>query len=802
MRTKTKKIFLISLMFIPIFFSGSTTRAETKIMYPLSQISELGCRFQKFSELGNNCKRDLPILKSKDYKKYAEENGGYNDYTRIYTVLWWGSYKYWWDVWNGGHTWVDIATAEGTPVFAIADGKVEIAQNMISRGNIVSISHTINGKTIVSNYAHLSKILVKAWDKVNVWDKIGEVGSTWNSTGNHLHFQVDLKYKYHPFYYDYSSCPYSYNEISESGVCFSELESRTLDPLVFLETQWAILDKIQIQSQDVNQDEAKTSLTTYNTSLSNGDTKIDSFDETIFNRTVYTDSSKEDIKLVQQILKNLWVYEWSINWDYNDVINDLIEYQISRGIIASSHDTGAWYFWPKTRLQAKTDYNNFVNSWTKINTTQEVIVKNTNLETAKISKIGLLTREEIEAREVKDFLKNYTIDLKFKDSQTNVGVWEKIILNLSITDKKGKAFKWNMPSELNFVTDREKIQVFPNKLYNFTDGKRDIQITGLSTWNVKFSIRVGEIVIKSFDIKVYDGKVKIYGESAKVITNTKVVLWEQKTWVLVMQDKNKKNLINLKYEGTYTLESKDNIVFCIKKWKIENIRKIYSTKCDNSKFVENPQFSYGDTVGWVLVFDYKILDSDAKINVKNTYNNTLFTSKTIATTIPKWLAKNYEYYEEIVSMLKTGIVDGINKWYFLEKRELNQSDALAWIKNSLVVMKDSTWDNTIRKNIDTNIALLEKENPSKYSSITRKDFLEKVYSYLVFDNNIEISINYKDLDDAYNKKANTVFDEENTWKDQFWKIYYRPEKSLTRWEWAYLLSSLFQRSEKTFVTLK
>jgi hypothetical protein len=88
MNTKTKKIFLISLMLVPIFFSGSTTRAETKIMYPLSQISELGCRFQKFSELGNNCKRDLPILKSKDYKKYAEENGGYNDYTRIYTVLW------------------------------------------------------------------------------------------------------------------------------------------------------------------------------------------------------------------------------------------------------------------------------------------------------------------------------------------------------------------------------------------------------------------------------------------------------------------------------------------------------------------------------------------------------------------------------------------------------------------------------------------------------------------------------------------------------------------------------------------
>jgi peptidoglycan hydrolase-like protein with peptidoglycan-binding domain len=786
---------------VPIFCSGSTF-AETKIIYPLSEISDLGCRFQKFGELSSSCKRELPILKSKDYKKYAEDNGGYNDYTRIYTVLWWASYKYWWDVWNGWHSWVDIATAEGTPVFAIADGKVEIAKNMISWGNIVSITHVINGKTVVSNYSHLSKISVNEWDKVSVWDKIWEVGSTGNSTGNHLHFQIDLKYKYHPFYYDYNTCPHTYNEISESDICFPELASHTIDPLVFLETQWAILDNIEIQSQDVDQVEAKSSLTTYNTSLSNGAVKIDAFDFTIFDRTIYIDSSKEDIKLVQQILKNLWVYEWSLNWDYNDVIDDVIEYQISRNIISSESDTGAWYFWPKTRLQAKNDYNKFLASGTKINTTQDVIVKNTNLAVEKISKQWLLTREEIEAREVKDFLKNYNIDLKFKDNGSNVGVGETIILNLSITDKKGKAFKWNMPWELNFITDREKIQVFPNKLYNFTDGKRDIQITWLITWDIKLYIRVGETTIKTFDIKIYDGKVKIYWETGRIITNSTVVLWEQKTWVLVIQDKNKKDLINLKYYWSYKLESKDTVVFCLKKWKISDIRKIYNSKCDSSNFKENLEFSYEDTVWWVLLFDYKILDTNAKISLINKSNNAIFSTKTIATVAPKGLAKSYEYYQDVVDMLKNGIVDGINKWYFLEKRELTKIDALDWIKNTLLVMKNNTWDNEIRKKIDTNIALIDKESPSKFEAVNRKEFLEKVYTYLVFDKNIEISINYKDLDEIYNKKANTVFDENNTWKDQFWKTYYRPEKSLTRWEWAYLLSTLFQRSEKTFVTLK
>jgi len=74
-------------MMVPIFFSGSTF-AETKIIYPLSEISDLGCRFQKFSDLTSSCKQEFPVLKSKDYKKYAENNGGYNNYTRIYTVLW------------------------------------------------------------------------------------------------------------------------------------------------------------------------------------------------------------------------------------------------------------------------------------------------------------------------------------------------------------------------------------------------------------------------------------------------------------------------------------------------------------------------------------------------------------------------------------------------------------------------------------------------------------------------------------------------------------------------------------------
>jgi hypothetical protein len=79
-------------------FAGSN---EDDVIYPLKQISKLECRFEDFDTLSSNCKQTLPILKTKDYKKYISQNGGYNDFTRIYTVLWGSSYKYGWDVGNG-----------------------------------------------------------------------------------------------------------------------------------------------------------------------------------------------------------------------------------------------------------------------------------------------------------------------------------------------------------------------------------------------------------------------------------------------------------------------------------------------------------------------------------------------------------------------------------------------------------------------------------------------------------------------------------------------------------------------------
>lgn len=85
------------------------------------------------------------------------------------------------------HSGLDIATRQGTPVIAPADGAITFAGPEGLMGNMVTIQH---GHGIVTRYGHLSKILKKAGDKVNRGEVIAHVGNTGLSTGPHLHYEV------------------------------------------------------------------------------------------------------------------------------------------------------------------------------------------------------------------------------------------------------------------------------------------------------------------------------------------------------------------------------------------------------------------------------------------------------------------------------------------------------------------------------------------------------------------------------------------------------------------------------------
>lgn len=93
---------------------------------------------------------------------------------------------------NGGadtHKGIDLAANTGTPVYAADAGTVTTAGYSPSAGNWIVINH---GDGFVTKYMHLSSINVNEGDEVRKVQKIGGVGSTGNSTGPHLHFQVEL----------------------------------------------------------------------------------------------------------------------------------------------------------------------------------------------------------------------------------------------------------------------------------------------------------------------------------------------------------------------------------------------------------------------------------------------------------------------------------------------------------------------------------------------------------------------------------------------------------------------------------
>ncbi|WP_393965286.1 peptidoglycan DD-metalloendopeptidase family protein [Exiguobacterium sp. S22-S28] len=88
------------------------------------------------------------------------------------------------------HNGIDIAAATGTTVRATASGKVIQSGYQGAYGNYVMMTHKVNGLTYTSVYAHLSSRSVYAGQSIAKGTKIGNVGSTGNSTGSHLHFEL------------------------------------------------------------------------------------------------------------------------------------------------------------------------------------------------------------------------------------------------------------------------------------------------------------------------------------------------------------------------------------------------------------------------------------------------------------------------------------------------------------------------------------------------------------------------------------------------------------------------------------
>jgi len=84
------------------------------------------------------------------------------------------------------HTGIDIARNKGSEIISATNGTVILAEEQSSYGKIIKIQNN----NLVVLYAHCNELLVKVGDKVKVMQKIATVGSTGNSTGPHLHFEI------------------------------------------------------------------------------------------------------------------------------------------------------------------------------------------------------------------------------------------------------------------------------------------------------------------------------------------------------------------------------------------------------------------------------------------------------------------------------------------------------------------------------------------------------------------------------------------------------------------------------------
>ncbi len=87
------------------------------------------------------------------------------------------------------HQGIDLAVKQGTPVHAMADGRVMFAEFDTGLGNFVALQTQGSGAPVIVN-GHMNQLAVHAGDVIRRGDVIGFAGSTGRSTGPHVHLQL------------------------------------------------------------------------------------------------------------------------------------------------------------------------------------------------------------------------------------------------------------------------------------------------------------------------------------------------------------------------------------------------------------------------------------------------------------------------------------------------------------------------------------------------------------------------------------------------------------------------------------
>ena len=150
---------------------------EAQIQKEQARLAEIA-RQEAIKNQGNSSSSNLPDVSAGTWTKPTTG--------RLTSPFGWRNSGYG----NEFHYGIDIANRTGTPIVSAADGVVSYASALSTYGNVIMVTHSINGQIWTTVYAHLSGFKVSVGQSVSKGQAIGLMGSTGRSTGPHLHFEM------------------------------------------------------------------------------------------------------------------------------------------------------------------------------------------------------------------------------------------------------------------------------------------------------------------------------------------------------------------------------------------------------------------------------------------------------------------------------------------------------------------------------------------------------------------------------------------------------------------------------------
>jgi len=424
-------------------------------------------------------------------------------------------------------------------------------------------------------------------------------------------------------------------------------------------------------------------------------------------------------------------------------------------------------------------------NWANIDFQINKIQQETIIKQEKIERKWMKSLEEIQKELIKEFVKTHNFSFSFEKAWV-YDLWEYGHFTISLKDYRGRTYNDILPWDLNIIYDTNYFSAVSPRTLKILNETRKVSFKTKKTWITFFTIKMWDFVIYQKSIRILKKWTYLQPFHANIMAlSTKKHIWQDYWWINIFQDKWYMNIIKVPFSWTYTIYWK-NIKFC--KTSNNDIKQLKYFSCNAYNIVDNFNFSYDDTIHWILIFKYIWQNKwDWKIYIKDDKWNIIAESKNLYFNDVKLIDKNTPYKDDIQIACKKWLCFGIlQNGYIWNNRLLNLLEKKYLLRNFLLYL----WKKT---NVNTSYA-------EKLQKITRKQFLSDLLDILwvSIKDYSDYSSKYIDIKNLDQKNLNQVKYIEKLWflwKDNFTK-YFQPDKNINIQEALYLLNFLKEKYNK------